>query len=138
MLKRGEVALERYGMGNNPQTRWTSFSTAKSMTATLTGAALHAGLARLEALADDESGAEAYVETVHRLLEVVTQAVIAYLAAQREANKVSALLQAYRENTERIVSDLRSSRTDAMSDLQQARVLARQGVGEREREGESE
>lgn len=32
--------------------------------------ALRAGLKRLEALADDESGADAYVETVHRLLEV--------------------------------------------------------------------
>lgn len=43
LLKRGEVALERYGMGNTPESRWTSFSTAKSMTATLAGAALHDG-----------------------------------------------------------------------------------------------
>jgi CubicO group peptidase (beta-lactamase class C family) len=43
ILKRGEIALERYGMGNGPESRWTSFSTAKSMTATLTGAALHDG-----------------------------------------------------------------------------------------------
>ena len=43
VLKRGEVALERYGMGNGPQSRWTSFSTAKSMTSTLAGAALHDG-----------------------------------------------------------------------------------------------
>lgn len=46
ILKRGEVALERYGMGNTPQSRWTSFSTAKSMTATLVGAALHDGAIR--------------------------------------------------------------------------------------------
>lgn len=32
--------------------------------------ALRAGVARLEALADDEGGADAYVETVHRLLVV--------------------------------------------------------------------
>jgi len=43
VLKRGEVALERYGMGNGPESRWTSFSTAKSMTSTLAGAALHDG-----------------------------------------------------------------------------------------------
>jgi CubicO group peptidase (beta-lactamase class C family) len=46
VLKRGEIALERYGMGNGPESRWTSFSTAKSMTATLTGAALHDGAIR--------------------------------------------------------------------------------------------
>jgi CubicO group peptidase (beta-lactamase class C family) len=43
ILKHGEIALERYGMGNSPQSRWTSFSTAKSITATLVGAALHDG-----------------------------------------------------------------------------------------------
>jgi CubicO group peptidase (beta-lactamase class C family) len=43
VLKNGEIALERYGMGNGPASRWTSFSTAKSMTATLVGAALHDG-----------------------------------------------------------------------------------------------
>jgi RHS repeat-associated protein len=43
MLKHGEIALERYGMGNGPESRWTSMSTAKSMTATLVGAALHDG-----------------------------------------------------------------------------------------------
>jgi CubicO group peptidase (beta-lactamase class C family) len=43
ILKHGEIALERYGMGNGPESRWTSFSTAKSMTATLIGAALHDG-----------------------------------------------------------------------------------------------
>ncbi len=43
ILKHGETALERYGMGNGPRSLWTSFSTAKSMTATLAGAALHEG-----------------------------------------------------------------------------------------------
>jgi CubicO group peptidase (beta-lactamase class C family) len=46
VLKGGEVALECYGMGNGPESRWTSFSTAKSMTATLAGAALHDGAIR--------------------------------------------------------------------------------------------
>lgn len=43
ILKNGEIALERYGMGSGPESRWTSFSIAKSMTATLVGAALHDG-----------------------------------------------------------------------------------------------
>jgi CubicO group peptidase (beta-lactamase class C family) len=43
ILKGGEIALERYGMGSVPESLWTSFSTAKSMTATLAGAALHEG-----------------------------------------------------------------------------------------------
>lgn len=43
ILKDGEIALERYGMGNGPDSRWTSFSIAKSMTATVVGAALHEG-----------------------------------------------------------------------------------------------
>jgi len=43
ILKDGEIALERYGMGNGPESRWTSFGTANSMTSTLTGAALHDG-----------------------------------------------------------------------------------------------
>jgi CubicO group peptidase (beta-lactamase class C family) len=41
ILKRGEVALERYGMGGGPESLRTSYSTAKSMTSTLIGAALH-------------------------------------------------------------------------------------------------
>src|SRR5260221_8964886 len=43
ILKHGEIALERYGMGNGPESRWTSCSTAKSITATLVGTALHDG-----------------------------------------------------------------------------------------------
>src|SRR6185436_18115548 len=43
VLKDGEIALERYGLGHGPESRWVSFSTAKSMTATLVGAALHDG-----------------------------------------------------------------------------------------------
>jgi CubicO group peptidase (beta-lactamase class C family) len=43
ILKRGEIALECYGMGNGPESLWTSMSTAKSITATLVGAALRDG-----------------------------------------------------------------------------------------------
>ena len=49
ILKDGEIALERYGMGSGPESRPTSYSTAKSMTSTLVGAALHEGaIASLE------------------------------------------------------------------------------------------
>lgn len=43
ILKDGEIALERYGPGHGPERRWHGFSTAKSLTATLAGAALHDG-----------------------------------------------------------------------------------------------
>ncbi|MBC3930652.1 serine hydrolase domain-containing protein [Undibacterium curvum] len=43
ILKNGAIALERYGMGNDAETRWTSFSAAKSLTSTLIGAALKDG-----------------------------------------------------------------------------------------------
>jgi CubicO group peptidase (beta-lactamase class C family) len=43
ILKRGAISLERYGMGNTDQSRWTSFSVAKSVTSTLLGAALKDG-----------------------------------------------------------------------------------------------
>src|SRR5262249_19843070 len=43
ILKNGEVALERYGTGRDPERGWHSYSTAKSITSTLVGAALHDG-----------------------------------------------------------------------------------------------
>ena len=43
ILKGGEIALERYGMGSGPERPQTSYSTAKSITATLVGVALHDG-----------------------------------------------------------------------------------------------
>jgi len=46
ILKGGAIALERYGMGNDVSSRWTSFSTAKSVTSTLIGAALRDGSIR--------------------------------------------------------------------------------------------
>jgi CubicO group peptidase (beta-lactamase class C family) len=41
LLHRGRIVLERYALGNTPDTRWISFSMAKSITSTLIGAALH-------------------------------------------------------------------------------------------------
>jgi len=43
VLKDGEVALERYGMGNGPESLWTGFGSALALTGTLAGAALHDG-----------------------------------------------------------------------------------------------
>ena len=46
VLKDGQVVLERYEFGNTPATRWMSMSVAKSITATLVGAALLDGSIR--------------------------------------------------------------------------------------------
>ncbi len=43
VLKHGEIALERYGMGNGPTSLWASLGITTSITATLAGAALHDG-----------------------------------------------------------------------------------------------
>lgn len=43
VMRRGEVVLERYGLGLAPGERWSTMSTVKSMTAMLVGAALREG-----------------------------------------------------------------------------------------------
>ena len=44
ILHRGQVVCERHASGHTPETRWISFSMAKSITSTLVGVALHEGL----------------------------------------------------------------------------------------------
>ena len=44
VLKDGAVAFEDYELGVRPETRWISFSMAKSVASTLVGAALQQGL----------------------------------------------------------------------------------------------
>jgi CubicO group peptidase (beta-lactamase class C family) len=44
ILKDGKVVLEDYELGTGPETRWISFSMAKSISSTLVGAALKQGL----------------------------------------------------------------------------------------------
>ena len=46
VVHRGQLRLERYGLGFDAQGRWTSFSVAKSMTSTLVGAAVRDGAIR--------------------------------------------------------------------------------------------
>jgi CubicO group peptidase (beta-lactamase class C family) len=43
VLKNGEIALERYGLGNTEESRWVSFSMTKSVVSMLTGAAIADG-----------------------------------------------------------------------------------------------
>jgi len=43
VMKSGRIVLERYALGLDEKTRWSSMSTVKSMTSTLVGAALHDG-----------------------------------------------------------------------------------------------
>jgi CubicO group peptidase (beta-lactamase class C family) len=54
VLKKGEVLLERYGLGNTRESVWISYSMAKSVTALLYGAALADGyIASLDARVTD-------------------------------------------------------------------------------------
>jgi len=53
IIKNGEIALERYALGNNESSRWTSFSVAKSVTSTLIGAAVLDGKISLNDLVTD-------------------------------------------------------------------------------------
>ncbi|QLC24037.1 serine hydrolase [Parasphingopyxis algicola] len=54
VIHNGEVRLERYRMGADVDTRWTSFSVAKSLTSTLVGAAIADGhIASLDAPVTD-------------------------------------------------------------------------------------
>ncbi len=75
ILKAGEIALELYGMGNVPTSRWTSFSVAKSLTATLAGAAIHSGAlgsldVRIDSLLPDFKGTAYEGTTVRQLLRM--------------------------------------------------------------------
>lgn len=43
VLKDGQIAFERYGLGNKPESRWISFSVTKSVVSMLVGAAIQDG-----------------------------------------------------------------------------------------------
>lgn len=59
ILHRGQVVCERYALDHTPETKWISFSMAKSITSTLVGVAVHEGLI--------ESLDQPVVQTVPRL-----------------------------------------------------------------------
>ncbi|MEI6739628.1 MAG: serine hydrolase [Gemmatimonadaceae bacterium] len=73
VLDRGRVAYEFYGQGNGPQTRWMSMSMAKSITATLVGAALRDG-------------------AIHSLQDPVTQYVPALIGSAYDGVSIRELL----------------------------------------------
>lgn len=75
ILKGGTVALELYGMGNQPTSRWTSFSVAKSLTSTLVGAALSSGAlggldVNVQSLLPDFAGTAYGSNTLRQLLRM--------------------------------------------------------------------
>jgi CubicO group peptidase (beta-lactamase class C family) len=78
-IKDGKVILERYGLGRGPDDRWTSFSVAKSVTATLAGAAVKDGF--IQSLDDPvsryipEMKGSAYDEVTVRQLLTMTSGV---------------------------------------------------------------
>ena len=51
VMRDGKILVERYAQGNTPDTRWTSFSIAKSISSTLIGAAIEDG--KIGSLQDD-------------------------------------------------------------------------------------
>jgi CubicO group peptidase (beta-lactamase class C family) len=75
VVKDGKVLYERYELGNNPESRWVSYSVAKSVTSLLVGAAIRDGyiksvnesvtdyLPRLKHSSYDDS-------TIHNLLQM--------------------------------------------------------------------
>ena len=77
ILKDGKIALERYGMGSGPQSRPTSYSTAKSMTSTSRRSATPAagyerGFARISSHFIPFLLGEAGASAGHRVLDVAT------------------------------------------------------------------
>ena len=52
ILKDGKIVVERYGMGNDAASKWTTFSIAKSFMATMVGTAIHDGRLKLTDRAD--------------------------------------------------------------------------------------
>lgn len=79
VVQDGRVRLQRYGLGATPDTRWTSFSVAKSFTSTLVGAALRDGA--IQSLDDrvtryiPELAAGAYRDVTVRQLLTMTSGV---------------------------------------------------------------
>ncbi len=59
VIRRGEIVLERYGLGLREDTRWSSMSMVKSLTSTLVGAALQDG-----AIGSLDDAVSAYVPAV--------------------------------------------------------------------------
>jgi len=119
ILKDGKVALERYGMGNTPDSLWTSFSVAKSLTSTLIGLALQEG--RIGSLDDH---VDSYVPalrnsayegcSIRNLLRMSSG--VAWLEEYTTTgdSDIARLIQAQAANRPGAVLDLMRSRTRAV------------------------
>jgi len=119
ILKDGKVALERYGMGNTPDSLWTSFSVAKSLTSTLIGLALQEG--RIRSLDDN---VDSYVPalrnsayegcSIRNLLRMSSG--VAWLEEYTATgdSDIARLIQAQAANRPGAVLDLMRSRTRAV------------------------
>jgi CubicO group peptidase (beta-lactamase class C family) len=119
ILKDGKVALERYGMGNTPDSLWTSFSVAKSLTSTLIGLALQEG--RIGSLDDH---VDSYVPalrnsayegcSIRNLLRMSSG--VAWLEEYTATgdSDIARLIQAQAANRPGAVLDLMRSRTRAV------------------------
>lgn len=113
ILKRGRIVLEHYALGHTPQTRWISFSMAKSITSTLVGAALHDGL--IDSLDDPVTltvpqlrGSAYDGVTIRHVLQMSSGVrwVETYLDSQSDRRKLLALQQ--REQPGAVIDYLRS------------------------------
>ncbi len=118
ILKDGAVALERYGLGNTANSLWTSFSVAKSITATLVGAALREGhlasldegvAQRLPAL----RGSAYAANTVRELLRMSSGVAWAEDYAMGAGSDIGHLVQAVQANRRGAVLELLASRPRA-------------------------
>jgi CubicO group peptidase (beta-lactamase class C family) len=118
ILKNGEIALERYAMGNTAQSLWTSFSVAKSLTSMLIGMALQEGLIRslddaVDSYLPSLSGSAYAGCSVRSLLRMSSG--VAWIEEYTSSgdSDIVRLVEAFSSNQPGVVFELMRSRTRA-------------------------